>query len=130
MDSKNRVSDNDTSKQQCITPVKDGKFQFSCHKGVPCFTDCCRDLRLILTPYDIIRLKNRLGLSSKEFLDTHTVSEFDTAMGLPTVLLKMKEDEIRHADQALHKGGKPLPEAIKQGMRLMSKVMTTTAYRI
>ncbi len=95
MDAKNRVSDNDTSKQQCITPVKDGRFQFSCHKGVPCFTDCCRDLRLILTPYDIIRLKNRLGLSSKEFLDTHTVSEFDTAMGLPTVLLKMKEDSRR-----------------------------------
>ena len=46
------------------------------------------------------------------------------------ILEKMKEDEIRHADQALHKGGKPLPEAIKQGMRLMSKVMTTTAYRI
>jgi Fe-S-cluster containining protein len=40
-------------------------------------------------------MKNRLGLSSKEFLDTHTVSEFDTTMGLPTVLLKMKEDSRR-----------------------------------
>jgi len=46
------------------------------------------------------------------------------------ILRKMKEDEIRHADNALHAGGKPLPEPIKQGMRLMSKVMTTTAYRI
>ena len=46
------------------------------------------------------------------------------------VAQKMKEDEIRHADEAQHAGGKPLPESIKQGMRLMSKVMTTTAYRI
>jgi len=46
------------------------------------------------------------------------------------ILQKMKEDEIRHADQALHAGGRPLPEPIKQSMRLMSKVMTTAAYRI
>ena len=46
------------------------------------------------------------------------------------ILQKMKEDEIRHADNALHAGGKPLPEPIKQGMRLMSRIMTTTAYKI
>jgi len=46
------------------------------------------------------------------------------------ILQQMKEDEIRHADNALHAGGKPLPQAIKEGMRLMSRVMTTTAYRI
>jgi ubiquinone biosynthesis monooxygenase Coq7 len=42
----------------------------------------------------------------------------------------MKEDEIRHADDALHAGGKPLPEPIKQAMRIMSKIMTSIAYRI
>ena len=46
------------------------------------------------------------------------------------ILKKMKEDEIRHADQALHAGGKSLPRPIKKGMQLMSKVMTTAAYRI
>ncbi len=46
------------------------------------------------------------------------------------ILQQMKEDEIRHADNALHAGGKALPEPIKKGMALVSKVMTTTAYRI
>lgn len=46
------------------------------------------------------------------------------------ILQQMKEDEVRHADDALHAGGKPLPTPIKQAMRLMAKIMTTTAYRI
>ncbi len=46
------------------------------------------------------------------------------------ILQQMKADEIRHADNALHAGGKVLPRPIKQAMRLMSKVMTSTAYRI
>ena len=45
------------------------------------------------------------------------------------ILQQMKLDEVRHADDALHAGGKPLPEPVRQAMRLMSKVMTTTAYR-
>ncbi|MFH0813316.1 MAG: YkgJ family cysteine cluster protein, partial [Pseudomonadota bacterium] len=80
-------------KEQLLVPIRGGTFQFACHKNVPCFTDCCRDLRLLLTPYDIIRLKNRLGVSSREFLGTYTVSEFDQKMGLPIVLLKMNADE-------------------------------------
>lgn len=46
------------------------------------------------------------------------------------ILEQMKEDEIRHADNALHAGGRPLPGFVKQGMKLMSKVMTTAAYRV
>jgi len=34
------------------------KFKFECHKGVKCFTKCCRGINIVLTPYDIIRLKN------------------------------------------------------------------------
>ena len=45
-----------------IEPVENGGFRFACHPGVVCFTECCRDLKLLLTPYDVIRLKNRLGL--------------------------------------------------------------------
>jgi hypothetical protein len=54
-----------------VDPVrltKESKFRFSCHPGVPCFTNCCRNMNIILTPYDIIRLKNRLGLTSDMFL--------------------------------------------------------------
>lgn len=46
------------------------------------------------------------------------------------ILQQMKEDEIRHANNALHAGGKALPEPAKKGMALVSKIMTTTAYRI
>jgi len=85
----------DDFKEQLLAPIMEGKFQFSCHKGVPCFTDCCRDLRLVLTPFDIVRIKNRLKLSSKEFLDTYTLSDFDEEICLPMILLKMKDDDYR-----------------------------------
>jgi Fe-S-cluster containining protein len=38
-------------------------------------------------------MKNRLGLSAKEFLDAYTVSEFNAKMGFSLVLLKMQDDE-------------------------------------
>jgi hypothetical protein len=58
-----------------VEPVRLGPestFKFKCHPGVACFTECCRDINIILTPYDIIRLKNRLDLSSEEFLALYT----------------------------------------------------------
>ena len=54
----------------------DGKFQFHCHPGVACFNACCKGIDIALTPYDILRLKNRLGISSTEFLVRHT-TRFD-----------------------------------------------------
>jgi uncharacterized protein len=60
-----------------------------------CFTECCRDLRLALTPYDILRLKNRLGLASSAFLDQYAVNMPGEHNGFPAVLLKMQENERR-----------------------------------
>ena len=71
-------------------------FTFSCHKGVECFNKCCAALQLVLTPYDIFRLKNRLGISSEEFLETHTHTRLDRHPRFPMVLLKMTP----HASQA------------------------------
>ena len=70
-------------------------FTFACHPGVPCFTECCRDLRLILTPYDILRLKKRLGLSSGAFLDEYTDLKLGETNGFPAVFLKMGANERR-----------------------------------
>jgi len=39
---------------------KEETFHFSCHPSIGCFTDCCRQLELALTPYDILRLKKGL----------------------------------------------------------------------
>ena len=43
---------------------------------------------------------------------------------------QMRIDEIEHGQAALHAGGSTLPEPIQKIMQAMSKVMTTTAYKI
>lgn len=49
------------------------RIHFRCHKGIACFNACCKSIDISLTPYDILRLKKRLGLTSTEFLRTYTV---------------------------------------------------------
>lgn len=48
-------------------------IQFRCHKGIACFNACCKNIDITLTPYDILRLKRRLGISSGDFLLNYTV---------------------------------------------------------
>ncbi len=43
---------------------------------------------------------------------------------------QMRIDEIEHGQAALHAGGVALPEPIQKIMQAMSKVMTSTAYKI
>ncbi|QTA79538.1 Putative zinc- or iron-chelating domain-containing protein [Desulfonema limicola] len=86
-----------TDKMAAISPVKlgvDSKFQFKCHKDVKCYTKCCRGISIILTPYDIIRLKNRLQLSSEEFLAIYTKPELMEKTDLPVITLKLLDDEL------------------------------------
>jgi Fe-S-cluster containining protein len=62
--------------QSPVDPVElnlDTEIQFHCHKGIACFNACCRNIDITLTPYDILRLKRRLGLSSGEFVSRYTV---------------------------------------------------------
>jgi ubiquinone biosynthesis monooxygenase Coq7 len=46
------------------------------------------------------------------------------------IVEQMKEDEARHATTALEHGAAPLPEPVKQAMKLASKLMTTLTYRV
>src|SRR6056297_2305467 len=46
----------------------DDFFAFSCYPGISCFNACCRDLNQFLMPYDIIRLKQDVGITSTRFL--------------------------------------------------------------
>lgn len=73
----------------------DDTFQFACHPGVSCFNECCSDVNIFLTPYDILRLKNRLGISSEEFLTKYTLTPIDKNQRYPVVLLKMRDDESK-----------------------------------
>ena len=67
-------------------------FCFSCHPEVHCFCDCCQQLELALTPYDVVRLKDVLGLTGKEFLDQYAVIEYEEGDIFPRVYLAMQND--------------------------------------
>jgi len=72
-----------------LSPIDiDAPFTFACHPGVPCFNACCRELNQFLTPYDIIRLKRHLGLSSGEFLSRYTRQHIGPETGLPVMVLR------------------------------------------
>lgn len=72
-----------------IRLAADTTFSFRCHPGVACFNRCCRNLNLLLYPYDILRLKDRLNMSSDQFLDRHTDIVLRDTDCFPEVLLRM-----------------------------------------
>lgn len=67
----------------------DDKFTFQCGKSLDCFTHCCKDVSIVLTPYDVLRLKRAMKMDSSEFLDRYTISPFTEDQKFPVVLLKM-----------------------------------------
>lgn len=71
------------------------RFRFRCHKGIKCFTRCCSNIDILLTPYDIIRMKKRLDISSTEFLLRYTYFKVDERSSLPHIFLMMSNDEGR-----------------------------------
>ncbi|UCD36261.1 MAG: YkgJ family cysteine cluster protein [Nitrospiraceae bacterium] len=83
------------SKMDAVVPTKlslNAKFRFRCHKGIKCFTHCCRRIEILLTPYDIVRLKKRLDMTSSAFLDAYTEMRIDDKSSHPLAILKMSED--------------------------------------
>ncbi|MCP4688373.1 MAG: YkgJ family cysteine cluster protein [Desulfobacterales bacterium] len=76
--------------------LEDGDvFFFRCHPDVSCFNRCCRNLNLFLYPYDVIRLRERLGVSSDEFIDHYVDVVLRPDACFPEVLLRMSENEER-----------------------------------
>ncbi|SMC24560.1 hypothetical protein SAMN02746041_02042 [Desulfacinum hydrothermale DSM 13146] len=73
----------------------DDPFQFACHHDLPCFTQCCRDVNIYLTPYDVLRLRKALGLGSTEFLQRHTRHFLAKITHIPVVQLAMDEQTLR-----------------------------------
>ena len=65
---------------------------FRCHPGLACFNSCCRDKRLTLLPYDVLRLRRALGCPSGEFLAGHTELEIEPGSGWPTLRLQLAAD--------------------------------------
>ena len=67
----------------------DDRFKFCCYPGVSCFNRCCRNLNLFLYPYDVVRLKQSLGLTSDQFLDEYVDVVLRPVNFFPEVLLRM-----------------------------------------
>lgn len=82
----------------------DDTFKFGCHPGVSCFNNCCGDVNIFLSPYDVLRLKNRLGISSTEFLDKYALLPVQKDMKTPVVVMRMKDDEAKSCQLLTEKG--------------------------
>jgi Fe-S-cluster containining protein len=77
-----RIKDNDT-------------FCFRCYPGIQCFNRCCRNINILLYPYDVIRLKQCLGISSDEFLEHYIDVVLRADNHFPEVVLRMSENDKR-----------------------------------
>lgn len=84
------INDSPFAQSPVVPTSYDGSkvIQFSCHKGIACFNACCKNIDITLTPYDILRLKRRLGLTSGEFLLGFTVPYEMEKDGIAGVKLK------------------------------------------
>ncbi|WP_419785822.1 YkgJ family cysteine cluster protein [Pseudodesulfovibrio sp.] len=79
-----------------LPELEEGRtYHFHCHPGISCFNACCSDLTLVLTPYDILRLRRTLKMGSVDFLCTHTVGHRDPDTHFPAFQLRMTDSENR-----------------------------------
>lgn len=77
-------------------PLKDKRrlgagssFCFDCQPKLDCFTRCCSDVNIVLTPADVLGLARRIGLGTREFLERHTLNPITRELHLPVVMLRM-----------------------------------------
>ena len=85
------LSDTDKNPSN-IMPEKltfDSKLKFRCHPEVSCFTACCHNIKITLTPYDILKLCGRLELKAHEFIDKYTQPIFLEKTDMPGVAMKL-----------------------------------------
>ena len=78
-----------------VSPVQlglDDEFTFSCHPGISCFNECCRNIDIQLLPYDIIRLKKRKETTSYDFVSRYTLPFQMDHHGMPGLKLRTKPD--------------------------------------
>ena len=79
-----------------ILPQKltlDSPLQFRCHPGVSCFTACCHDIRIILTPYDILMLRRRLNMAAADFTTEYTEPTWLEKTDMPGLMLKLRGEK-------------------------------------
>jgi Fe-S-cluster containining protein len=85
-------------------------FSFRCYPEIACFNRCCRNLNLFLYPYDVLRLKNALGVSSDQFLDRYVDVVLRSDNFFPEVLLRMSENDEKTCPFMLASGCAVYPD--------------------
>ena len=70
----------------------DQEFCFECKPRLSCFNTCCRDKRLPLWPYDLLRLRSALGLNSAQVLEKYAELEFDPVSGWPALRIRLTDE--------------------------------------
>lgn len=83
---------NDIDKLHGRRLEKSDTFNFQCYPGIACFNQCCRNLNLFLYPYDVVRLKKRLNMSSDMFLEKYVDIVLRPSNFFPEVLLRMSDN--------------------------------------
>lgn len=77
-----------------MIPLGKNNFNFRCHPEVACFKKCCRRLELFIYPFDVIKLKNHLRITSAEFLNLYAgLVAGRTNPHFPSVVLRMRNNE-------------------------------------
>ena len=66
-----------------------------------CFGHCCRDVTIVLTPYDVLRMKRSLGIDSSEFLEQVHAAPAE------------RRAEIPHRDSEDGRGEQALPVPVR-----------------
>ena len=70
----------------------DTRFDFRCGPERECFNCCCSDVSILLSPYDVLRLKKALHMDSSEFLEKYTLTMRSRDKKIPVVILRMDEE--------------------------------------
>ncbi|MEZ7196488.1 YkgJ family cysteine cluster protein [Pseudodesulfovibrio karagichevae] len=79
-----------------LPELEEGKtYCFKCYPGIECFNACCSDLDMVLTPYDILRMRAALGMSSVDFLRVHTTAYHAPDTNFPVFKFKMLDNARR-----------------------------------
>jgi hypothetical protein len=92
------MSTDRTPPQSPVQPAQltdDTVIRFRCHRDVACWNKCCEQIDITLTPYDLLRLKRRLDLTSQQLLAAYTVPFEMDSDGLPGVKLRTADDSPR-----------------------------------
>ncbi len=73
----------------------ENSFHFSCGPDKDCFNSCCHNVAILLSPYDVLRLKRALKMSSSEFLEKYALTTASHEKRVPAVLLRMDEQSLK-----------------------------------